>query len=352
MTFYTDKWTIAKINLENMILVRKSNDNILLERIVGDTSINSKELLAKDILEEYDLAIDPPNNIYLIYQNREMHLILNVIRDRKKEEIRLTSDPISEVFNLNIIVKGKDVHIIYLIKLEDERGKYRILHHYYDGNAWDTYIVEDITSNKVLNPIKLIEIEGNLLLSYYSNDTEIKLKEFNLDKLEWSNEIKLVATPSDKLFLDLLKIEDLIHLSYCEFIDGNLVIKYERLLYSDGNLIKYNEESISNEGTPSYPTIILFENKLWITWVELNKIMSRYSEDKGNSWGPIYMWNNSKNIDFVRYKYLSMVPEKNILLNNSFGKTYPEVVFMGFGPTDKAVEIPLKKNKTMRYLRI
>ena len=86
MTFFTDRWTIAEIGSNNTILVRKSKNNILLERVVGDTSINSREIIARDVLEEYDLGIDIMNNIYILYQSKEGHLVLNVLKEKKKEE--------------------------------------------------------------------------------------------------------------------------------------------------------------------------------------------------------------------------------------------------------------------------
>lgn len=353
MAFFTDKWSIAEIDSKNIILVRKSKDNILLEKVIGDVSINSREIIAKNVLEEYDIAIDLKNNIYILYQNKEGHLILNILREQQKEEIQLTSEGVSEVFDLNIIINDKMIHIFYLISVADNNKKYRIYHYYYEGNKWDNYMVEEISTNEVLNPIRLIQEGNSILLLYYIDSKKIGLKKFDIDKLEWSNKITLVDTENDKLFLDMCKIDDVIHLTYCEYINGNLVIKYNKFHYENGEYIKYSEESISNEGSPSHPNIIFFENKLWITWVELNKIMSRFSEDKGQSWkDTIYMWNDSRDIDFVRYKYLTMIPKNSVQLQYSFGSIYPDIRFMGFGPLNNITEVPVKKKKLMTIPRI
>lgn len=352
MTFMTDKWTIAKFDLSNMILVRKSKDEIILEVIVGNQNNNSRKVLAKDVFEEYDLDIESPNHIYLIYQNREMHLMMITIKDKKIEEVKLTSKPISEVFNLYILEKNKGIHIFYQIKISEEKDNYMIEHHYYDGSKWKSYLVDEIIVNRALNPLSIISTEDKLIASYYSSGNSIELKEFNLNILEWGKAIKLVTTMNDKLYLDMIKIEKDIHLTYCEFIDGNLMIRYERLSYDDSEIRKDIKVDISNEGSPHNPTLIFYEDKLWITWVELDKIISRYSVDNGQNWGPIYMWNNSKTIDFIRYKYLDMIPEEGIRLNYSFGRIHPEVSFMGFGPTDKAIEVPIKKKKSMNIPRV
>lgn len=353
MAFFTDKWTIAELDENNIVLVRKSKNNIILEKVVGDTSINSREIITKDILEEYDLGIGPKNSIYILYQNLEMHLILKIFKGKKTEEIKLTSEPISEIFELNILVKDKAIHIIYLIRSSSDTKEYRIHHHYYNGSSWNDSIVEEIKVEKVLNPIRVEEWDKGILLFYYNNDKSIELREFSSDKAEWSNKVSLIETGNNKLFLDVLKTDNIIHLCYGEFINDSLVIKYNKLSYTNGKYEKEEEHNISNEGSPSYPNIILFENNLWITWVELNKIMSRCSKDMGQQWeDTIYSWNGSKGIDFVRYKYIVINPRDNTMLKHSLGSIYPEVIFMGFGPLDNAEEIPVKKKNMNRYPRI
>lgn len=354
MAFFTDKWTIAEMNSNNMILVRKSKNNILLEKVVSETSFDSREIIAKDILEEYDMGIDESNNIYILYQNTEGHLILNILKDKKKEEVKLTADPISEVFDLNIIVKNKVIHIFYIVGVQDKENKYRINHHYYDGTKWSTYGVDEISKENVLNPIKIVDLGEDILISYYSNDKEINLRSFRTEVLEWEEKFNIVSTENNKLFLDMVKDKDIIHLTYCEFLDGSLVIRYNKILYDKDKrqYIKDRSEYISNEGTPSYPNIIIYEDKLWITWVELNKVVSRYSEDQGNSWDSIYEWNESREIDFVRYKYINANSRDDTILGYSFGSVYPEVRFIGFGPLEKAQEVPIKKKKHNIFPRI
>jgi len=349
MTFFTEKWAIVKMNLENILLVRKSKKNIFLEKII-ESSEKNKEI-ANDVLEEYDVALSQPNIIYIIYQNQEKHLILNVLKENKTEKIKLTLEPLPDIFDLNIETKDKEIHIFYLLRLGDRIGKYEINHHYYDGSKWRDYLVEEIQVGKALNPIKILPIDRGVLLSYYRNEKEIVIKRFSTEKLEWSNAINLVVSNTEKLYLDMIMIDSIIHLTYCEFMDGNLVVKYSKLNIEHKDKT-YEEQYISNEGSPSHPTIIYFSNKLWITWVELNKVISRCSDDKGETWGALYMWNNSRNIDFIRYKYISMDKEDDKILNNSFGSIYPEISFIGFGNVEDATEIPLKKKTFMTLTRI
>lgn len=353
MAFFNDKWTIVNIDLDNMLLFRKSTNDILLDKIAKSANVSSKESIIKNVLEEYDIAIGLKNELYIIYQSQEMHLILTILSDDKREDIRLTSEPIPEVIDLNIVVNDNRVHIIYIIKLQDEEGKYRIYHNYYDGKDWETYIVEDIIAKKVLNPMKLIQEENNIILAYYNHDKDIELKEFGLEMLKWSDTFKLADNPNEKLYIDMIKKDDIIHLGYCEFQNENLVIKYEKFRYSDKAYKRELEKVVSNEGSLSHPTIILYENNIWITWVELNKVMSRMSDDGGLNWSDsMYTWNSGTDIDFVRYKYLTVTLEKDRTLDYSFGSVYPEIKFMGFGMLDDATELPIKKKDYMNLPRM
>ena len=79
MAFFYDKWTIVDIDSDNILMLRKSTNDILLDTISKDTNISKKESVVKDILEEYDVDIGFENELYIIYQNKEMHLVLTIL---------------------------------------------------------------------------------------------------------------------------------------------------------------------------------------------------------------------------------------------------------------------------------
>lgn len=344
MSFYTDNWTIVEKDQKNILLFRKSDDLVIMERIVGNIEENTKEDLCQDILEEYDICIKSSGHIYFLYQSQEMHLILKIINEEKIEEVKLTKEPIPEVYELNMLVEDKKIHIIYSAMLK-ESGKYIIYHHYYNGVIWDTFIPEEVEAKKFLNPMQIISVEGDILLTYTDKNKNIIIKKFNLEKLEWEDSIKLIDTDKEKIFLDVIKIENDYHFTYCEYINENLVVKYEKYLYIDGGFDKISEDVLSNEGATSYPTLIMYNDRLWVIWVELNKLMSRYYNNESKSWSDIYLWKESKNIDFLRYKYVTKEVNNKIILNYSFGKPYPEVKFLGFGSTENTEIIPMKEFK-------
>lgn len=341
MSFYTDKWMIVEKDEKNILLFRKSQNKVIIEKIVGNIEDNMKENLCEDILEEYDISIGPLGDIYFIYQNKEMNLILKIIKEDKIEEVKLTRQAIPEVYELNILVKDKKINIIYCM-MSKESGKYIIYHHYYNGKVWDTFIPEEIEAKKILNPIRVISEKDHIILSYINMNKDIMIKKFNLKELKWGKSIKLIKTDREKLFLDVIKTIDNYYFTYCEYVNENLVVKYEKFLDTEGGLRKISEDTLSNEGTPAYPTIILYNNRLWIIWVELNRLFSRYYNNKDRIWSETYLWKETKNIDFLIYKYLSKKANNKVILNYSFGRVYPEVKFLGFGSIENTEVVSSK----------
>lgn len=339
MGFYTDRWMIIEKDESEILLFRKSENSIIMERIVGGVEDNIKENICHDILEEYDIGINASGQIYFLYQNQEMNLILKTINKVVLDEIKLTKEAIPEVYELKILVKDKDIHIIYCMMLKESEN-YIVYHHYYNGKAWETYMPEEIQAKNFLNPFILIDGNDCLELVYIEKNKNIMIKKFDLEELKWDDTIELIDTHGEKIFLDVIKLKNEYHFTYCEYVDENLVVKYEKFLYEDGSYRKKSEDIVSNEGASSYPILILYNERLWVIWVELNKLLSRYYDKESKSWSDIFLWEETKTTDFLRYRYLTQEDNPNIILNYAFGKVYPEVKFLGFGSTENTQTIP------------
>ncbi|MCK9443859.1 MAG: hypothetical protein M0Q14_04970 [Tissierellaceae bacterium] len=328
MAFFTDKLIIAQLNQGSIKLFRKTKQKIMVEEIKDSVKHPKRKIIKEDILGEYDAAIKDKSTIFLIYQNNKGHLFLITLDDEIREETQLTEKPISEIFNLNIGVVEEGLHIVYNIRAIDDPGKYTINHHYNYKGKWYDYIISEI-NEELINNMKFLAHGGKINIIYYRNKREIVNREFYLDTLQWSKENVLVSGGNDKLFLDAIVIEGDIHMTYCEYIDERLVVKY-------------NDKTVSRKGSPSHPTILYYKGKLWVSWVELDKITSTYSSDTGENWAGLFLWNKTKTMDFVRYKYLNSETKEDIVLDNSFGGIYPEIQFLGFGSTNAATEVPIE----------
>ncbi|MBZ2175298.1 hypothetical protein K8M07_08560 [Schnuerera sp. xch1] len=353
MTYYKDKLSLISDSIDNIDLFRLLDYKIIRYHFDNRIQIYDEEVISTEVNSEFDVSIDEDDVIYLVYQNSELDLILTLINDREVEHIKLTRNPIPEVYYLNIYIYNGEPHIFYFILLSQKEKKYRLYHHYPCKDGWITNIIDEITVNQVLNSISIFNIGNDLLLAYYDviEHEQIYIRIFDLEKKEWGEKVKLTSTEEDKLYLDFIYKDNKIHLTYCQYEEGNLVVRYERFDYSNGFMVKEVEDTISNPENPQYPTIIYYGEKLWIVWMEYDNVISRYSDDIGNIWSPIYLWNESKGNEIVRYKYYKVQNKSNTILNYSFGKLSQGIRFVGFGEIDDVSEIPVKKKNQMKFLK-
>ncbi|MFA5576861.1 MAG: hypothetical protein WCZ27_07405 [Tissierellaceae bacterium] len=319
MAFYTDKWTLVQKNREDLWLFRKSKNNLLMEDLANGGEVPERRILKSDILEEYDIAIRDKTSIYLLYQNTAGYLVLVTVDEDIREETILTDKAISEVFNLTIGLEDGAIHIIYNIRSMEDPDKYTINHHFNLGGKWYDYIISEVGA-KLINSMKFLVQEGRAILLYYRNDREIVYREFHRDRLEWGGEELLAGGEGEKLFLDGIIIRGEIHFTYCQYLEESL-------------LVKYGDQSISRPGSPAHPTMIYYRGKLWVSWLEMDQVASRYSEDMGKTWAKLHMWKRTKTMDFVRYKYLTLESGEDMNFDYSYGSIYPEIKFIGFGST-------------------
>lgn len=350
MAYYTDKVSLIRDLRGNIDLFRLTEGNIIRYHFDRKSLANTEANIATDVHLEYDVYIDQNDIVYLIYQDKAMNLILSIIRNEKVEKVKLTEEHMPEIYYLNMIAINGVPHVFYFTLLSGRDRKYRIYHHYLEKDQWVTNTVDDIRVREVLNPMSICMTDGEILLSYYdySDSEHIFIRNFNLERKTWEERTQLTDSRFDKLYIDMMYKDNMLHLTYCQYEEGNLQVKYERYRYEKGFISKEGEEDISNYEGPESPTLIYYDNKLWITWVEMDSVLSRFSEDDGETWGPIYLWKESKRSNIVRYKYSSVNEDENILLNYSFGKFSKDLSFVGFGPLDNTEIVPLKKKSLLK----
>jgi hypothetical protein len=347
MTFYSEKISILTDSCQNVCSFQWRNKTIFAYFFNISSGEMEKKIIVEDSLEEYDVAIGENDYIYLIYQNIDRHLVLVTIFRDYIDIVTLTEEPISNVYDLSILLDREEIHIFYNTLLKEDEKVYRLYHHHYDENTWITNIVEDIKVKQVLNSFCLTLKDYSIFIFYYDcveEEEEIFLKKYDTVQKKWLEKQKITYGFNSKLYMDILIEKNILHIVYSQNFDGNLSIVYEKYDIVGVEAVLLKKEILSNAENCLYPTIIKYEDKLWVAWIEYDAVLSRFSIDGGENWSSIYLWRKSKSIDIVRYKYGdNSIKENNKKLNYSFGSIYPEISFIGFGPLEDVQEIPIKK---------
>ncbi len=351
MSFANQKNALVTDQAGNIHSFRWENEKIIYACFYKHTKKMEKEILVEGCVPEFDVIMDKKDNIYLICQQKEGELLLLTYQlGIWEREVLLNSEGIN-VYNLNVISWENMLYIFYCVPSLESNKVYRIYYLYKKEDGWINTELGDIRVKTLLNPFQVLCTTQGLILGYYNlvNGTEqifIKLYDGAMDV--WKDTLQLTNGLNDKLYLDFLLLgEEELHLTYSEYMDGNLVVKHEKYKMTGNKLIKNSENELSNPGNCSYPTLILFNNMLWTVWTEYEYVASSYSEDRGMSWSAPYQWTESKEGIFVRYKYClnPKNSDRSYLLNYSYGKDFPDFTFLGFGALEKSVEMALTSKK-------
>jgi len=353
LTYYKDRVSLLSDSYDNVDLFRLVDKEIIRYHFNKRISKNVQLTVAMDVNKEYDVCIDEKNTIYLAYQNLNNDIMLAIIHDDRINKIRLAETSVNEVYYINVVCNDGEPHIFYFRPEKGKAKKYKLYHNYINDKEWIVDVVDEIEVRELLNPFVVYSTKREIITAYYDYDIQgeqIYIKSFNFKDNKWGEKIKLTDSENHKLYVDLICINNKLHLTYCQYEEGNLIVKYDRFNYVDGHIIKEMDEEISNLGSHQDPTLIYFDNKLWISWIEYEKVYSRYSDDNGNTWSSIYLWKESINKSIVRYKYSNCDENNEAIFNYSFGKIKDDIKFIGFGPLENVEEIPLKKKISMKPL--
>lgn len=308
-----------------------------------------REVIVEGEILEYDVSISEEDKIYLVSQKKDSSISIYSINNNVWTESKLIDKTDLSIYNLKIVTHHDIVHIFYCKESQKDARKLNIYHHYFKGNKWETISVEEIIRNQIVNPIQILVNRSSLVLAYHDlgdYTEEVFIKKFDLDKRSWKDSVKITEDNKSKLYLDILELDNELHITYSEYEYENLTVKHKKISLDSGNVEKMSENILSNQANCTYPTLIYQNNLLWCVWTEYENVVSSYSEDRGITWSNAYSWKDSKGVDFVRYKFDTNQDslKENYTMNYSFGKTYPNLGFLGFGNLEKAVEVPKKKD--------
>lgn len=76
-----------------------------------------------------------------------------------------------------------------------------------------------------------------------------------------------------------------------------------------------------------------------MVWKDSLGLNSAFSEDGGENFSNIYLWNKSKLDKYIRYDYKENDNKEKHKFNSSFGTLYPDIKLVGFGKLKDAEEI-------------
>lgn len=330
-------------------IIRKSNGNIL-NCYVMDNSLYIRKFLYKtgwenplSIVEntkhnEVDIKVDNNDLVYGIVNNIEGE-ILYLFSDKKSIYPKKLFEYDKDKYLIKYpYIKKYENTIIIAYYLQDLTNKkdWTIAFHFFDGTRWSHNHIYSVKAFPIINPFIIYSSNNYIDLFYFdliNSKEEVFIRQFSKETKSWKNPVQLTSSNNQKLYLNVLKDGlDFYHITWSEFINENLIIRYLKGNFQNNDFLTNEVKSLSMPANCSFPTFIKTGKALWCIWVQMNNLYSCYSMDHGNTWSKPIIDKESQDSNFIRYKFYSNYSQDidNFNLNNIFGTSYPVMSFLGF----------------------
>ncbi len=327
-------------------VIRKSNrdllyfytaDNCLFLKEFNLHKSQSSSVKILDNIDEHliNIQINEADNVYGIAAMQTGD-VLYLYSDKnnpinKKKLFSFDSEKYELLFPF-IMKSNKDLHIIYYFRELQKPSLWTLLSHYYDGSKWYEHCIDAHYSYPFPSPFKVVSI-SNFSTIIYLKDDKIYSSSFVKSEKKWAHPISIINTHGKKIHFSVLNDkENLLHLSWSEFTDGNLVIKYTNCILNNNSFAASNINNLSHPSNCSFPSISKIDNVLWTMWVQLDQLHSSYSTDNGFKWSPPSIDSKAQGQDYIRYNFSSNYAQDLTHFNVStiFGTFKPRISFIGF----------------------
>ncbi|MEJ8552909.1 hypothetical protein [Tepidibacter sp. Z1-5] len=273
----------------------------------------------------YGVAITESGEVLYIHTDKDNNIKLSKLFDYDYKKYLLIYPYINKW--------GSNLHIIYYLQDVRNNKYWAIYSHYFNGEKWIQNNVDFVLSYPIVNPFEVIFNENNLNIFYINmiNGVEqIFLSKFNNLNKSWDKPIQITNTNNKKLYLSVLNERDNYNITWSEFVNDNLVIKYTNGYFNEDIFNISNMINISELSNCSFPTFVKTGDVLWVVWTQMNNLYSSYSFDNGKTWSDPEMDYQSVKNKFIIYKFRTNNIEdlNQFKLNTTFGTN--KMSFIGF----------------------
>ena len=319
------------------------NEQKHIEYIVSDNKCKWKEkyVVITELTENFYVEIDDKDNIHIISFHSNGNLYYSQYNNKQWQNHLIAQYPVSEQVILYPTIKyvNNQIHIFYYLLYTSKKNKAYLLHLSFDNKNYKTNHITTVYSHSYLNPFKIFSKDDEILILYGSvvnGVDQIFITKLNISTGKLDNSISLSHSKDKKIYIDgLLDNNKTLHIIWSKYDEEHLVVQY---LNIDTNKLDIKSEdlnpiSLSNQSSCSFPTLVYYKEILWAIWTEVGKIVSCYSIDMGKNWSESFIHEDSRKLNFKRYRYISNSSNdlESILCDVVFGSLYPNIKFLGFG---------------------
>ncbi|GAA0105254.1 hypothetical protein UT300013_18780 [Paraclostridium sordellii] len=304
MGFFNECSYVLRKHNKDMIFINTKNNLYFNYMENSDRLLASKKITSTTDFSKYYFDIDALDTVYGIFIDKN----INIVQFDKDLNEFSTIHKINydyKNFNINFpYIKYIDnqIHILYYLS-NNQHPTTILFHHYNNGEKWFENKIDFINLPLIDNYIISID---NLVPSvfYFKEDEDfpqVYTSTFNLSQLTWSKPVKITNSYSNKIYLSVLKDKlNFYHLSFCESFQNKYKINYINGYLNTNNFNTIINNSMTEPSLFLYPSLVKSDSKLYLSYVEQNRLYTKTSDDLGNTWSNCIEDPYSINEKFIR----------------------------------------------------
>ena len=304
----------------NNVIYIDSNNGITFSLYDNSLNLISRKQIYKGISSfvTCHFDIDSDDIIYGLLKSETNELQYVTIANKYciKNNI-LKYNPYENTIKFPYIKKTHDyISLFYYLIVRNTPHTCSLVHKYNNKGIWNEYIIDTINYD-VLSNFRIINTPSHVIAFYFKlcdSHEELFMRCFNLSENIWSLPYQLTFSGNPKMYLSVIKDNnDCYHITYSE----NILGQYHCCYINGYTDFKKFTRSISKTFKEciacTFPTIIYYNDKLYIQWTEYNVLNSVKSSDNGKTWSRIDIDPASVNNNFSCCRFGANMNNNNII---------------------------------------
>ncbi len=313
MSFINNRSAIIRRRNKDMFYMYLTSDGLYYNYYDSNNNLVHKDKLINNLEMNsirYSFSLDDDDNIYCIISDKSLQILEcknNSSIFSQKESITYNFKKFGLAFPYVKYINN-NAHVFYYVFNNSSNNTCALFHHYRHNNYWIENKI-DFINHLVLDNFTVLWNESVPTIFYLklvNGCEEVFASRFNLGTFCWSDPIQITNSSKNKIYLSVIRDSmNFYHLCFCEYVENGYAVKYINGYLNDNRFDVDASSYLSQPSTCMYPSLVKKNNKLFICWVDFNKLFTSYSENTGKSWSEASIDEYSTGDDFVRSNFYS-----------------------------------------------
>ncbi|NLY43698.1 MAG: hypothetical protein GX066_06980 [Clostridiaceae bacterium] len=245
------------------------------------------EILFKAGLGDFDVLVDPKDNIHLVCQDKPGSIIYLMYNGQQWHKYILLQSKSSHTYPkyFKILFINGWINLLYIIRYKE---KNMLVHQVLDNNNVEPSVLDYVETSAC--PFSASIDEQNNIHVYYKRSESPDKPGYRIyvwSKKSWSEYIPLdLGTGDASIPHVIIDYAGNIHMVYLSKLEKTYNIMYKRRPVNNFKSAPWDKEICvqSDVFEDSFPIIMTTDKRLWILWKFDLRVLSIFSDDGGLTW--------------------------------------------------------------------